>query len=141
MVNYQKSHVLTEIRDELGKIDGINEKIQEFSDLGVAYTIFNKEIPIAVCGAAVLWEGVADVWFLTTHHIDKCKFHFYREVIMGMEHIKELFNLHRIQCSVEFDNERSMKWLETMGFKREGLMIEYGPDRKDHYRYALKCHS
>jgi len=137
MVKFELKHLddLTEIRDELG--GNLREKLELYCEMGTAYTIFDGGKPIAICGAVVQWEGVAEVWFLTTHHIDKCKIHFYREVMRGMRTIKKLFNLHRIQCSVEFDYEQSIKWLESMKFRCEGLMVAYGPDQKNHYRYSL----
>ena len=140
MVKYKPEHLenLTEIRDCVP--ENLAEKIAEYEAQGIVFTIMYNDRPIALCGAIAMWPGVAEIWFLTTHHIDDCKIHFYREVIKLMNHTQKEMNLHRMQCTVETDFTSCQKWLTGMGFNIEGVMLMYGADKKNHYRYSRLWH-
>lgn len=139
MVRFEFKHLrdMTDIRDNIGEPQVVESTIKAYMDQGMAFTIMYDNKPVAICGAVLQWAGVAEAWFLTTHHVDNCKFYFYREVKRILAYVIKNMNLHRMQCAVECDYFKSQKWLSSMGFKSEGLMPCYGPDKKDHYRYAL----
>jgi len=140
MVKYKPEHLkqLNRIRDCVP--DNLEEKIAEYELNGVVFTIMYGEQPIALCGAIKLWDGVAEIWFLTTDHIEEHKTFFYREVVRLMNQVQKEQNIHRMQCTVETDFTQCQKWLEGLGFVIEGVMLMYGPDRKNHYRYAKLWH-
>ncbi len=48
----------------------------------------------------------------------------------------EIQRLRRIEATTEVDFEEGCRWLELLGFQREGRMSKYGPDGEDHYLYA-----
>jgi len=139
MVRFEFQHLreMTGIRDNIGDPQVVEKTVKAYAEQGMAFTIIHDDKVIAICGAVLQWPGVAEAWFLTTHHVDNCKFYFYREVRKLLEYVRKNMGLHRIQCAVESDYFKSMKWLKSMNFKSEGLMAAYGPDKKDHYRYSL----
>jgi len=141
MVKYSKEHLkdLTEIRDCVP--DDLEGRISEYEAQGVVFTIMYHDKPVSICGAIDMWPGVAEIWFLTTHHIDNCKTYFYREVKKLMELTQIEYGLHRMQCTVETSFTQCQKWLIGLGFNIEGVQIMYGPDKKDHYRMAKIWHS
>ncbi len=140
MVKYKPEHLnqLNRIKDCVP--DNLSEKIAEYESRGLVFTIIHEEQPISVCGAIELWPGVAEIWFLTTEYVDEHKTFFYRQVINLMNHVQKEMNLHRMQCTVETDFVQCQKWLEGLGFIIEGVMLMYGPDKKNHYRYSKLWH-
>ena len=139
MVRFELAHLtdLTDIRDNVGDPNALEKTLWAYNESGMAFTIMHEKKPIAICGCIELWPGVGEAWFLTTKHVDNCKFHFYKEVTRLLHYVQNKMNLHRIQCAVEANYFKSQKWLHSMNFKAEGLMAAYGPDKKDYYRYSL----
>ncbi len=48
--------------------------------------------------------------------------------------------LHRVDANIQPDNERSLRLVERLGFRREGLSLRYvkvGGRWRDHERWAL----
>ena len=46
----------------------------------------------------------------------------------------DLYKLQRVQATVLKENKKAIKWIEFLGFEREGLMRKYVGG--DHYLYA-----
>jgi len=88
-------------------------------------------------GCVVYWNGCAEGWFCLTKESQEHKvvtINAIRDVIeMAFKELK----LHRMQVTERIDNPQSIKLVEYLGFKREGLMIKYAPDGTDTYLYAM----
>ena len=53
------------------------------------------------------------------------------------EEIEALANKYkRLDATVHVDYEKSVKWLEAMGFEIEGVLKKYGPTGDDYYKMA-----
>ena len=50
--------------------------------------------------------------------------------------ITEEDELHRLQATVRDDFDVAKRFIEFLGFKREGLLKNFGPDRCDHIMYS-----
>jgi hypothetical protein len=88
-------------------------------------------------GVVQTWQGVAVAWLLTACEIEQHKIFFHKTIIAMLgKAIKEL-SLHRIDVTVLAEHTTSQKWLERLGFKREGLMQGFDSQGNDYYRYAL----
>ncbi len=95
-------------------------------------------------GVRLLWSGTGEAWILLSlDAIAKStqeQFSHYRKsayTIAG-----DLLNdicgdLTRIQAHVRADDEIGIRFVERLGFVREGLMRKFGPDGSDHYLYAI----
>lgn len=103
---------------------------------GHSISILDNKGTCGCIGIIPIWDGVGEAWALITEDLRS------RPLLM-MRIMKELFasvaatgKFHRIQITVLAENSGYCKWAETLGFTFEGVMLKYGPDKKNHFRYA-----
>jgi RimJ/RimL family protein N-acetyltransferase len=101
-----------------------------------AFTVIKDNNVVGCGGIYIYWEGVAEVWlFLSTHF----KLNYIRPVIMIKHLLDELVkenNLIRLQASISAELTTNIRFIEWLGFKREGLQEKFGPWHDDHILYA-----
>ncbi len=78
--------------------------------------------------------GVGTVWVLTTPLVEKYPLWFSKAVRNMLNAGTDLYKLQRVQATVLKENKKAVKWIEFLGFEREGLMRKYVGG--DHYLYA-----
>ena len=78
--------------------------------------------------------GVGTVWVITTPLVEKYPLWFTKAVRNMLNAGKDLYKLQRIQATVLKENKKAIKWIEFLGFEREGLMRKYVGG--DHYLYS-----
>jgi RimJ/RimL family protein N-acetyltransferase len=61
----------------------------------------------------------------------------YETIIEHLIKVASDLNLRRIQAHCDVNVPKAVKFLEQIGFQREGLMRGYGEDGSDHYLYAI----
>ena len=103
---------------------------------GMAITGFRDGEIIACGGIMPLWKGVGEAWVVTSPLVRVCSFSFVKVVWRRLKVFAGILDLERVQTTVDAEHEVSIKWVERMGFMREGLMRRY-IDGRDFYRYAL----
>jgi len=90
----------------------------------------------ACLGMMVLWEGNADVW---TFASKKCKDHpiaFHKAVARILDAYQNGLGAKRVSAGTPSSFTEGCRWLESLGFNREGKMLKYGPDGSDWWLYA-----
>ena len=100
--------------------------------------LFENQI-VGVGGLCVRWEGVGLLWLMLTD--DCCKKGLYGIIALTaiqkkMEELIEVNNLHRTEAAIRTDFPQAIEMIEAFGFKREGTMIQYCPDKSDAHLYA-----
>ncbi len=103
---------------------------------GPAYTGFKGYEAIAIGGVSILWPGVGEAFIFASELIKKNQCWFHKKIVRQIIAIEEEHGLHRIQASVRVGNLQAQKWIERLGFKSEGEMKKFGPDKTDCIRYA-----
>jgi len=83
---------------------------------------------MAVFGVWPLWAGVGRSWSMIS---EDCRRHFgktlYKSVKGRLEYIEQRDGMHRIEAIVRVGHPTAHSWIRHLGFKREGLMVNYGP--------------
>ena len=136
----------TPYKPEHGKLlrpKGIFSKMEHFS-IDALYmqpnsyieSILVDEHPIAVIGMVVLWPGVAEVWSVISEEARETPISFHKCVLSSLVCHETVLKLHRTQMCVRADYEEGLRWAESLGFKSEGVMLKYGPEGNDFFRYA-----
>lgn len=87
---------------------------------------------IACSGIAFQGFGMGVLWAFVSQSAGK---HLVR-LDRITRRILTLADLRRIEATTEASFPQGCRWLELLGFEREGLMRAYGPDGADHYRFA-----
>ena len=123
-------------------IDRAYEEIPKYNEAGPAFSAFTDDwLLIVIAGVGILWEGVGVAWSLPSIYVDDYKVGFYKAIKEYLDKVIESNNLHRVQCYVHKDYMISQKYVEHLGFEREGLLKQYGSDKADYYIYArlIEC--
>ena len=93
--------------------------------------ISERGIPAALWIGIQKWDGLIEIIAYTGNESETEKAGFYRACIRAIGYMKEVMNLHKIECIVWGDYERSKLWLKRLGFIVEGIKKQHGPDKTD----------
>jgi len=110
--------------------------VVDIEDVGMSFTGLLNNKPIAAGGICYLWDGVAEGWVLASRDIFKYPIFCAKTIKRRTDLLAKNNKLKRIQTAVKADSDTAIRFAEWLGFKREGLMKNYGPDGADHYLYA-----
>tara|TARA_Y100000310_G_scaffold74344_1_gene70458 strand:- start:218 stop:667 length:450 start_codon:yes stop_codon:yes gene_type:complete len=112
------------------------EIIVNMARAGHAFSLLTKGHLIAAGGIFPIWDGFGEAWFIPSNLIKAHK----RQVIEQLrEHVERLSRedgYRRLQATARTDFAVGQRFLEFLGFEREGRLRKYGPDGADHYLYA-----
>ena len=109
-------------------------KINEEHSVG--YSGFYEGRFIGCGGIRMLWPGVGEAWAIFAEDPREFAHEIYHYVSMGLEHIIAEHGLWRVQTPIAADIAVNIRFIENLGFEREGLMKKFGPDGDDFYIYA-----
>lgn len=109
-----------------------------FRSLGPAYTIFDAEGKVIVClGVQILWGRVGECWAVFSPEARKHPKAITETTIKYLTRIVADFKLERLQAYARTDLKSAWKWLEILGFEREGCLRKLGRDGSDQYIYGM----
>ena len=125
------------LNDKLMDIDAsFKENRIDFAMAGLAFTLLDNNVPICSGGIIPTWLGNAQGWVISSKRI-------FRNKVKASRLIKERTDLlcannkiWRLQTAVKADFKIGFRFAQFLGFKNEGLMKAYGPDKTDYYRMA-----
>jgi len=125
-----------EVMKHLGDLQ---EYAKTLASCGPAFSLFDKHgliIGSAGIGKVVFWDGVGEAWALISSLADQYMFSIHAVVKRSIDVVSADMKLHRLQTLVPFGSRRAKHWAKHLGFKREGPMYKWGPNRENYYRYA-----
>jgi hypothetical protein len=103
---------------------------------GPAWTGMLDDRILFCTGALIIWLGVAEVWSFCDEECSR----YPREVLKYQnEYLDRVIReqkLHRVQAHVRASWRSAYRYIERLGFKREALMLKYGPNGEDFYLYG-----
>lgn len=101
---------------------------------GATYTRDGK---IIACGGVYpLWEGVGQCWMIASNNYKEHGLNVGRYMRLAIDTAQKQFGFKRVQGTTRADHGDAIDFLEWAGFKREGLLKNYGYNGKDHIMYA-----
>lgn len=107
-----------------------------FAASGPCWTGFFNSTPVVCAGFVILWPGVAEGWAMTS---DWCRDHpviFHKAATRQINNMVHSHSLWRLQLAIPVSHRVSCAWAKRMGFVLEGVMLKYGPDQADYFRYV-----
>tara|TARA_B100000470_G_scaffold200007_1_gene171383 strand:- start:172 stop:639 length:468 start_codon:yes stop_codon:yes gene_type:complete len=87
-------------------------------------------------GIFPIWDGLGEAWVLPSTTVQNHKRMFVKLIRENMERMGDEFAFRRIQATARADAPKARRFLEFLGFEREGLLRAYGPDGADHILFA-----
>jgi hypothetical protein len=103
---------------------------------GPAFTLMSEDNPVCAGGIVPLWPGVAEAWMLISKYVNQYPLSVYKSVSSVMLDIIEKMELFRVQTVIKEDDKTAIRWIERLGYTREGLLRQFGPDRQDYFIYG-----
>ena len=89
--------------------------------------------PVAVFGAVIFWNGVAEAGALFTEQARRYPLAMTKGAYVFFDICEILFTLHRLQITVRSNDQRAVKWAKRLGFVEEGILKQYSADQQDYY--------
>ena len=105
----------------------------ELCATGPAITLIAEEI--IACIGYLSQNGVGNMWMLTSPLIEKYKFWMYRNMKYVLDELVMKQDIHRLQAVVRASNEPAHRWIQHLGFEKEGVLKKFTPD-PDYVLYA-----
>jgi hypothetical protein len=89
-----------------------------------------------VFGYYAIWEGVYEVWTVTTKAFDYHKLSYIKYIKKTLEQCLALPHIHRIQIYTKKKYPELRRWAEHLDFKLEGEHPQMGSDKEDYYSFG-----
>ena len=141
IVPYQTQHgdemIEFGLNDKLMDIDAnFTENRIDFALVGLSFTLLHNNNPVCSGGIVPLWNGVAEGWVISSKRIYKERIRASRLIRKRTDILCAANKIWRLQTAVKSNFKTGLRFAEFLGFKNEGLMKAYGPDKTDYYRMA-----
>ena len=125
------------LNDKLMDIDAnFTENRIDFALVGLSFTLLHNNNPVCSGGIVPLWTGVAEGWVISSKRIYKERIKASRLIRKRTDILCAANKIWRLQTAVKSNFKTGLRFAEFLGFKNEGLMKAYGPDKTDYYRMA-----
>ena len=126
---------------------GLNDKLMDhdatfkdnridFKTPALSYTLLCNGECVCSGGIIPLWNGVAEGWVISSKRIFKNKIKAARLIKKRMDLLCVNNKIWRLQTAVKADFKIGIRFAEFLEYKKEGLMVGYGPDKTDYYLMA-----
>ena len=146
MDNYKIVPYKTQHGDEMIEF-GLNDKLMDidatfkenridFAMAGLSFTLLDDNVPICSGGIVPTWLGNAQGWVISSKRIFRNKVKASRLIKQRTDLLCANNKIWRLQTAVKADFKIGIRFAEFLGFKKEGLMVGYGPDKTDYYLMA-----
>lgn len=102
----------------------------------VAFTLYEEGQYYAIFGAVPIWPHVYETFLFTSQQFQNRKLQCIRLIKQQEQFLVTTFQPRRVQTTVPTENCVWRRWVEWQGYVNEGIMTAFGPDGRDHFRYA-----
>jgi hypothetical protein len=109
---------------------------EAYATHGPAVTVFDEDLIIASGGIAVAWSGLGEAWLLPSVYVRKYPKAVFSISAGFIANVIKKYSLRRVQATIRAEDVVSIRWINALKFKREGLLSKFGPGGEDHYMYA-----
>jgi RimJ/RimL family protein N-acetyltransferase len=110
--------------------------VQGWKDGGPAYTLIMDDQVVGCAGVVLLEWGRGEAWTLLSSLFYRYKLTAIRFIKKYLQRIAEDEELKRVQAQVRCDFEAGKRFIEFLGFEREGVLRRFGPNSEDIVMYS-----
>ena len=104
---------------------------------GPTWTLLVDDIPATIFGFVNTSPGVYELWAEASDTVRGHGFAVIRLVNQIIELAFKNLEMHRLQATCRADREEYTRFMEIMGFEREGVLRQVTPNRKDLILYSM----
>lgn len=114
-------------------IDWVTEDIvKEVLESPCSWTVLSKNIPVCIWGKIAVWNGRGIIWALMGEGSRSCMKQLIEYGRDTMAHMPE----SRLEATTKVGFFSGIRFLELLGFQREGTMRKFSAFGDDEYLYA-----
>jgi RimJ/RimL family protein N-acetyltransferase len=139
LLPFKRGHLdLLETRQCFSGDESVIERTEELaSHPGVyAHTILLDGMPIGVFGGYLIWGRVYGIYALFSDEVRKRPVAFYKACYRAIETYWKALKADRFEMKVRADFFEGKRFAESLGFKKEGILVKGGPEGADYVLYA-----
>ena len=103
---------------------------------GLSFTLLHNSLAVCSGGIYTLWDGVAEGGVISSKRIYKNKIKSARLIRHRTDILCAANKIWRLLTAVKAYFNTGIRFAEFLGFKNEGVMQAYGPDKSDYLRMA-----
>lgn len=135
-VPFKKEHLhLIDLNENFA---GDPDVIASYQDLShcVIETAVKGDTVLAILTGHLVFPHRFEVHTLISKAATMWPIEFVKHINSRIEHYIQVLDLVRVQTSIRASKPLLVKWMKVLGFEREGLMRNFGPEGDDYYLYA-----
>lgn len=106
------------------------------ADYGESFTLIIDGRVMVVGGIMAQSAHTGRCWTMFSAYAQGHAISLLRNVKAQMENMMQTMGLHRIETANLAHAEHHHKWCRLLGFKNEGLMLQYDDKKRDYIRFA-----
>lgn len=91
---------------------------------------------LAVFSGCMVMQGNFEISALVSKDAKEVPIQFVKFAKKRLAHYENVLGLRRTQCTVRAGFPFLIKFIELLGFEREGLLRKFGPEGDDYFIYA-----
>lgn len=115
----------------------VYDSLDAYAEYGQSFSLLdNNNLVIAMGGIVAKWPGVGIAWIAAQEELNPYRFIFAKNVKKELNRIAFEVGYHRIETTVRTDFPEAVKFIEWLGFDKEGLLKQGLPGKVDCYSYA-----
>ena len=145
-IEFQAEHgvaIQAHVIQEAAHLELTAEKWARYKE-GPAFTGENGSGPMICAGVLPVWDGRWYAWAAISEKVRRKEMLWiHRNVHSFLENLQsyEPRKYRRVETTARSDQPNAQRWLELLGFQREGRLRCYDASGLDHIQYArFPCH-
>jgi hypothetical protein len=129
-------------RDEIYNVTGHNnpfilaQQTLDASGMGSAVVAHRGTRSVAVMGFVPRHPGICTAYAYGTDDFPSVALSLTKYALRVMKPALLASGFHRLECESRHDHHSAHRWLESMGFEREGILRRYGTDGSDYIKFG-----
>jgi len=109
---------------------------KDIVDKSVAYTLLYDD-EILCCGGVCFYrKRFGEAWILCSRKAEEHPIATFRTARRVIDDIMKLYDMYRVQATVQCDWFEAQRFIKLLGFKWEGTLWRYGPDGSNYQMYS-----
>jgi hypothetical protein len=139
IVKFEIEHALSlDVRPHEDKIKDHADfkKWAKLNEESIGFSGFCDDKLIGCAGVRTIWDGVGEAWVLASQEVYKHPKSVFKNVRDYLDKIIKEQGFWRVQAHVRTDNSMGIKFAKMLGFKIEGKMQGFNPDKTDAYLFS-----
>lgn len=122
--------------DEMFSMPNGIENLETAAADGDAFTLMYDGRVMCVGGVHNIWPGCGQVWLIPSVYALQHPMVFARQVRRILDVMIETHQLHRVQALINTKLAPGERWIEMLGFTKEGVLRKYSPQGNDYFMYG-----